>query len=133
MTKQRTARLNSLLREVIAEVIQREVRNPKIPTLLAVTRVDITKDLHFAKVFISFIGDKIDTKEALNALQSAAGFIGSVASKKVVMRTFPNLKFVLDDSVSHHLRIEKLLSDISAEEQQRTHNADDDTSPPTVP
>ena len=63
MTKQRTARLNSLLREVIAEVIQREVRNPKIPTLLAVTRVDITKDLHFAKVFITSLVTRLTPKK----------------------------------------------------------------------
>ncbi len=125
MAKQRTERLNSLLREVISEVIRREIRNPKIPQLMSITRVDITKDLSFAKVFVSFIGDDINTKEALRALQSAAGFISGVCAKKVVMRTFPQLKFVYDDSVQQHLRIEQVLSDISTEEKQRNPQVDE--------
>lgn len=128
MTKQRTERLNSLLREVIAGVIRTEVRNPKIPQLLSVTRVEITKDLSFAKVYISFIGDAINTQEAIHALQSASGFIGSAASKQVIMRTFPTLKFVLDDTVSKQMRIEELLANINAEEQNRKPVGDDDST-----
>lgn len=126
MTKQRTDRLNSLLREVISEVIHREIRNPKIPHLLSVTHVEITKDLTFAKVFISFIGDSVNITEALRALQSASGFIGSIAAKKVVMRTFPTLKFLLDDTAIKQERIEQLLADINAEEKQRKHTIDDE-------
>lgn len=128
MTKQRTDRLNSLLREVISAVIRTEVRNPKIPQLLSVTRVEITKDLKFAKVYISFIGDAINTSEAIKALQSASGFIGSTASKQVVMRTFPTLKFVLDDSVSKQMRIEELLANINSEAQKRTPQEDDESA-----
>lgn len=126
--KQRIDRLNSLLREVISDVIRKEVRNPKIPQLLSITRVEITKDLHFARVYVGFIGDAINVKEALNALQSAAGFIATAASKQIVIRTFPNLKFVLDDSVSNQMRIEQLLADIS-EEQQRRPPSDDAEEP----
>ncbi len=128
MTKQRTERLNSLLREVISDVIHREVRNPKIPQLLSVTHVEISKDLHFAKVYISFIGENINTTEAIHALQSASGFIAATASKMVVMRTFPNLKFVLDDTAKQHMRIEQLLADISEEKEKRTPPASDDAS-----
>ena len=52
----RTDRLNSLLREVIAEVVMREVRNPKVNALVTIKKVEITKDLHHAKVYISMIG-----------------------------------------------------------------------------
>ena len=55
MAVQRTDRLNSLLKEVISEVIKRDVRNPHVGELLTVTRVDITKDLHYAKVYISVL------------------------------------------------------------------------------
>lgn len=114
MAKQRTDRLNSLLKEVISEVIRRDVRNPHVNELVGVTRVDITKDLHFAKVYISVIGTDKEREETIQALQSAAGFIAVNASKKVVMRYFPALTFKLDDSVEKHMRIEALLEEINA-------------------
>lgn len=114
MAIQRTDRLNSLLKEVISEVIRREVRNPHVNELLTVTRVDITKDLHYAKVYISVIGSKEEKANTLNALQSAAGFIAVNSSKKVTMRYFPALTFKLDDAVDKHMRIEELLGEIHA-------------------
>lgn len=114
MQKQRTDRLNSLLKEVISEVIRIDVRHPDVHRLLTVTRVDITKDLHYAKVYISVIGTSEEKAKTLKALQSAAGFIAVNASKKVVMRYFPALTFKLDDGVEKHMRIEELLSEISA-------------------
>ena len=114
MQKQRTDRLNSLLKEVISEVIRGDVRNPHVNELVTVTRVDITEDLHFAKVYISVIGTDMIKAETINALQSAAGFIAVNASKKVTMRYFPALTFKLDDGVEKHMRIEELLGEISA-------------------
>jgi len=115
--KQRTDRLNSLLKEVISEVIRRDVRNPHVNELVTVTRVDITKDLHYAKVYISVIGNEEAKKNTLNALESAAGFIAVNSSKKVVMRYFPTLTFKLDDAVDKHMRIESILNEINAKKQ----------------
>lgn len=127
MAKQRIDRLNSLLKEVISEVIRRDVRNPHVTELVTVTRVEITKDLHYAKVYISVIGNEEQKKETLKALQSAAGFIAVNASQKVVMRYFPELTFKLDDSVEKHMRIEELLHKISQERESR-EGSDDDSS-----
>jgi len=121
MTK-RTDRLNSLLKQVISEVITREVRNPRVNTLITVTGVDISKDLHNATVYISVIGTDAEKRQTLQALQSAAGFISVQASKKVVMRYFPHLLFSLDESVEEHLRIDSLLDKIHDEQQHRHHS-----------
>lgn len=119
MPKQRTDRLNSLLKEVISDVIRKDVRNPHVNELLTVTRVEITKDLHHAKVFVSVIGNEEQKVETIKALQNAAGFIAVTSSKKVVMRYFPELHFKLDDSVDKHMRIEKILGEISSERESR--------------
>jgi ribosome-binding factor A len=119
MPKQRTDRLNSLLKEVISEVIKRDVRNPHVNELLTVTRVDITKDLHYAKVYVSVIGNEVEKAATIEALQNSAGFIAVNASKKVVMRYFPSLTFKLDEGVDKHMRIEKLLGEISEERSAR--------------
>ncbi|MCF7806081.1 MAG: 30S ribosome-binding factor RbfA [Simkaniaceae bacterium] len=113
----RTERLNSLLKEVISEVIFREVKNPHVTGLITVTSVDISKDLHHAKVYISVIGTDNDKKATLDALNSAAGFIATKSSKKVVLRYFPQLKFIFDDSAEKHMRIDSILKEI--EEQKK--------------
>ena len=130
MATQRTDRLNSLLKEVISEVIRKDVRNPHVNELVTVTRVDISKHLHYAKVYVSVIGEPAVKAETITALQSAAGFIAVNSSKKVVLRYFPELTFKLDDSVDKHMRIATLLSEISAEKKSRDkkNEAADDES-----
>jgi ribosome-binding factor A len=129
MAVKRTDRLNSLLKEVISEVIRREVRNPHVNELVTVTRVQISRDLRHAKVYISVIGAEQEKIKTVEALKSAAGFIAVNSSQKVVMRYFPELTFKLDDSVDKHMRIEELLGKISQERESRKTQVDhDDTS-----
>ncbi len=115
----RVKRLNSLLREVLSEVIKTAVKDPRMAPLVTVTDVDITKDLHQAKVYISIIGSDKEKRDTLEALTSAAGFIGVNASKKVVMRYFPTLTFHLDTSVDEQVKIDALIEKIHREEDQR--------------
>ncbi|HEY2810921.1 MAG TPA: 30S ribosome-binding factor RbfA [Rhabdochlamydiaceae bacterium] len=119
MVKNRVARLNSLLKEVLSEVIHREVKNPHVNRLVSVASVEISNDLQHAKVYISVIGSQAEKDSTLKALQSAAGFIAITASKKVVMRYFPALTFKLDDSVDKHMRIESLIDQIHEEKKSR--------------
>ena len=120
MSKNRPARLISLLKEVLSEVIHREVKNPHISPFTSVVSVDISNDLQHAKVYISIIGTQVEKESSLKALQSAAGFIAVQASKKVVMRYFPELTFKLDDSVDKHIRIESLIDQIHEEQKSRS-------------
>jgi ribosome-binding factor A len=115
----RSVRLNSLLKEVLSEVIRKEVRDPRLGEFFTVTSVDITNDLHHAKVYISVIGTPEEKKETIEALQSAAGFIAVLSSKKVVMRFFPALTFKLDESVDKYMAIDSLLGKINEEQKSR--------------
>ncbi len=119
MSTRRVEKLNSLLKEVISEVIMREVKNPHVSTLITVTKVDITKDLRHAKVYVSVIGNAEAKAETLKAIQSASGFIGVHAAKKVVMRYFPELHFKLDDSLDQHMKIDSILKEIESERESR--------------
>ena len=119
MTKNRVVRLNSLLKEVLSEVIHREVKNPHVHRFVSVTSVEITADLQHAKVLISVIGTQAEKDATIKALQSAAGFIAITASKKVVMRYFPELTFKLDDSVDKQMQIDSVLHKIHQEQKLR--------------
>lgn len=128
MATKRTDRLNSLLKEVISDVIKKQVRNPHISELLTVTRVDITSDLHYAKVYVGVIGTEEEKQATIKALQSASGFIATNASKLIVIRYFPELTFRLDDSADKHMRIAQLLNEIDTEKKaRRGANLDEDS------
>ena len=118
--KERTIRLNSLLKEVITEVIRRDLHHAQyIDEYITITRVEITRDLAYAKVFITVIGDDKKKKQALGALRAQSKRIAVIASKKVVMRYFPELDFVLDDGLEKQLRVEELLHKASDERAHR--------------
>ncbi|PIS01904.1 MAG: ribosome-binding factor A [Chlamydiae bacterium CG10_big_fil_rev_8_21_14_0_10_42_34] len=119
MKKNRLARVNSLLKEVISEVIQKDVRNPHVTTFVSVTNVDTSADLHYAKVSISLVCSDEEKIKVLSALNSAAGFIAVNAAKKVKLRYFPELTFKLDTSLDELLKIQKILSDIEDERLSR--------------
>ena len=121
MTK-RTKRLNALLKEVISEVILKEVRNPHIAQFTTVTQVDISRDLRHAKISISVIGEDKEREETIKALGTAAGFIGVHAAKQVVMHHFPSLTFHLDTSVDKQMKIDSLLKKIHREKKELKSN-----------
>jgi ribosome-binding factor A len=120
--KNRLAKVNSLLKEVIYEVIHREVKNPHVTTFVAVTEVDTSADLHHATVSVSLIAGELEKQKVLEALNSAAGFIAVHAAKKVQLRYFPELRFKLDTSLDEHMRIQKILGDIEKERASREHD-----------
>ena len=119
----RQKRLNSLLREVISDIIRKEVKHPDLSELFTVTDVSITSDLHYAKIKVSVIGTDLEKRQTLNALNEAKGFISVHASKQVVTRYFPELTFELDETVEKQLHIDELLQKIEKEKKARNDNA----------
>jgi len=118
--KERTVRLNSLLQEVITEVIRRDLHHAAdIDEFIAITKVEITRDLSYAKVYVTVIGDEKKKKRAIDALHKASRKIAVLASKKVVMRHFPLLEFILDEGLEKQLKMEQLLLKISEERSRR--------------
>lgn len=116
----RVARLNSLLREVISEVITRQIHHglPK-HELFSITTVEITSDLSFAKVYFTMLGSSESKEIMKQALNERAPKIQHLAMKKVVMRIFPRLEFFIDRGLEKQLRIHELLAklDIPKEDE----------------
>lgn len=123
MKKNRLNRINSLLKEVIFDVIQKQVRNPHVNLFVSVTRVETSPDLYHAKVYVSLIGTNEEKNKVLTALQSAAGFIAVNSSKQAQLRHFPSLTFKIDTAAEEHMKIQKILSDIEKERLSRPHES----------
>jgi ribosome-binding factor A len=103
------------LRQVIAEALTREIRDPRVG-FVTVTGVLVTNDLSHARVTVSVPGDDAAKARALQGLQSAARFLRSRAARALTTRTVPELHFELDKGVEHAARIEELLASIRREE-----------------
>lgn len=108
----RTTRLSEEIRKIISNIIQNELKDPRIPILTSVTSVDVTNDLRYAKVFISVFGSEEQKNECIEGLKNAAGFIRREVGSKIKARYIPEMIFELDKSIEHSLHISKLLNDI---------------------
>lgn len=109
----RIERLDSLLKKVISRVIIKEVQNPHISKLSSITKVEITKDLRLAKVYVSIIGTETEKKDTMKALKKSAGFIAVQAAKKISIKYFPSLSFKLDTSIEDYMKIDTILKEVS--------------------
>lgn len=109
----RNSRLSEEIKRSISNIIQNELKDPRIPMLTSVTNVDVTKDLKYAKVFISVYGDPEQKAKCIEGLKSSSGFIRKEVGNSVKMRHIPELMFELDESIEYGLHISKILNEIN--------------------
>ena len=111
----RIDRINELLRSEIAELISREIKDPRLAGLISVTEVDTTTDLRHAKVFVSVFGTEEERASSLAALRSATGFLRREVAQRVTFRHMPELEFHLDSSIEQGDKIMRLLRQVADE------------------
>lgn len=105
-------RLSEMLQREIGTIISQELRDPRIPPVVTVTRVKLAQDIRNATVFVSIFGDDDVKSNGLDALIKAAPFIQRVVASRVVVKHFPKLHFKLDTSIEHSQHIDELLKKI---------------------
>jgi ribosome-binding factor A len=107
----RSQRLNILLREEIADIIMRRVKDPRLG-FVTVTDVSLSEDLKIARVYVSVLNS--DEKAiAIEILNGAKGLIRSEVAKRVRSKFIPTLEFWIDESIEQGFKIDKLLKEIS--------------------
>jgi ribosome-binding factor A len=115
----RIERINHLLRQEIAELLSREVKDSTLSTsLISITEVDTSPDLRNAKVYFSVYGDEDEIKAAGDHLRRAAGFLHHNLKERLDLRHTPHLEFVVDRSIARGDRIMRLMRTIEEEREQ---------------
>ena len=112
----RIERVNHLIREEISQLLQREVKDPRLSGFITVTQVSTSPDLSHAKVFISVMGEDKEKEEALLALANASGFFRRELSARLRLRRSPALSFHYDDSISQGAQVLQLISQVATQE-----------------
>jgi len=110
----RARRIADRIREELADLIQREVSDPRL-SMVTVTAVDVDRELAFATVYITAIGSDDRREEVLQALERATGFIRKQLSARIRLRQFPKLRFRWDASQTRGARIDELLEMLEQE------------------
>ena len=111
MEYQRSDRVGDLLLEVIAELLRREIRDPRVQAV-TLTAVKMTKDLRHARIYFNLLGGAENRSESMAGLKSAGGFIRSRAGKQLNLRFVPEIEFTYDESEDQAQRIDSLLKQV---------------------
>ncbi|HVB97591.1 MAG TPA: 30S ribosome-binding factor RbfA [Chloroflexota bacterium] len=115
MVSRRIARLNEQVRSDIAELITREMNDPRLAGLVTVTSAELSPDLRNARVYISVLGSDEERKNTLLAIRGAAGFLRSHLAARMTTKRAPELHFVLDTSIERGERIMHIIHQIEEE------------------
>ena len=116
MQSKRCIRIGEMLKEEISQIIRTRLNDPRVG-FVTLTEVVVSKDLRYAKVFVSVMGDKEKVTQSIAALEGAHAFIQGELAGRIKMRFLPVLSFHLDDGWEKHARIDQLLHDIEIERE----------------
>lgn len=101
------------LRKAVSIMILNEIKDPRISPVTSVTHVDVTKDLRYAKMYISVMGTQKEKEDTLEGLNSAKGYIRREMGQRVKMRYTPEPIFELDESLDEGMKINSILREIN--------------------
>jgi ribosome-binding factor A len=128
MPSHRSLRVAEAIREVVSSAILFEMADPRVHGV-TVLGVEVTGDLRSATVLVSVMGSESQQKQALQALQHAAGFLQSRVAARLQMRFTPALSFRRDDSVKKSIEMSRLIDETLAADRQSAA-AEGHTGPP---
>ena len=106
----RIDRISEEVRHALDRII-RDMNDPRVSGTYCVTRVEVTRDLRYAKVYVSVLEDE-KAKDLIKALKNAAGFIRHELGQQVQIRAIPELIFVRDENIAYGVHIAQVLKEI---------------------
>ena len=113
----RIGRIDEEYRKELSQIISYDLKNPNVTGMISVTKVKVTTDLKYAKIYVSILNSK-NIKETMDGLKKSSGFIRSELAKRINLRNTPELIFEIDDSIEYGAKIDSLLKEILPEERK---------------
>ncbi len=110
----RNERVRKTLMKEIADIIQKDVRDPRISGVISITDIELAHDNSFAKVYFSvFTTNDEAKKQTIEALEENVSKIRYEVGKRVRLRLTPELRFIPDDSLERGTRVMDLIDKVS--------------------
>lgn len=111
----RTDRIAEIILRKLAQVIQQEITDPRLPSFITISAVKVTKDLGHAKVYFTAFND--DHEQTTAILNAAASYLRTTLAKAVTLRTVPQLHFIYDESIEYGKRLSRLIDEVNPDEK----------------
>jgi ribosome-binding factor A len=109
----RTERVGELLRGELSEILQRQMKDPRLNVLLSITEVNVAPDLKSAKVYLSVMGDETEQENAMLAVRAATPYLRRELRPRLTsLRYVPDLTFVPDHSIERGTRLSALIDEV---------------------
>ena len=124
----RGGRVNSDVQRVISHVIEFEIKDPRVSSLVSVTRCDVTNDLKECKAYISVLGSDEDAENTMEGLRRASGFIRKRLAESLNLRYTPQIEFKLDKSIEYGVMMSKKIDDVLGAKKSTEDTASEDAA-----
>ena len=124
----RGGRVNSDVQRVISHVIEFEIKDPRVSSLVSVTRCDVTNDLKQCKSYISVLGSDEDAENTMEGLRRASGFIRKRLAESLNLRYTPQIEFKLDKSIEYGVMMSKKIDDVLGANKSTEDTASEDAA-----
>ncbi len=119
----RPDRVAQQIQKEVALILQREVRDSRLG-LVTVSAVEVTRDLAYAKIFVTFLDDSDEAvKASLEVLEEHVGYIRHLLAKAMRLRAVPELRFQYDGSLREGLRMTELASQAVKDDQRKAEQS----------
>ncbi len=114
----RTERIASTIQQELAQLIMRDLQDPRLTGLPSITRVKVSEDLSIADVYLTIMGTEGQQNAALNALKHSAGMLRTKLTKQMTLRIAPFLKFHIDENLKKEMAVLQLLQKVREEQEE---------------
>lgn len=114
----RTQRVAELIQRRVAQLIQQELKDPRLTAWVTISAVEVSSDFSYAKIY--FTAYQSDPKQVLTVLNSASSFLRAQLAKTLTTRTVPHLQFVYDDSLEYGRKLQKVIDNANPESMDET-------------
>lgn len=113
MNNKRLNRISEEVKRVVSELIYNGLKDPRINEMTTIIKVEVTRDLSFANIYASVLGDEKDKEDTIIGLNNAKGYIRSEIAKKMDLRYAPEPIFHLDESIEQAIHLSKLIDEVN--------------------
>lgn len=118
MSKLREARIDGEFRRALGELLLTEIKDPRMSRMASVSKVSVTQDLKYAKVYVSIYDTPEKVASTMEALESAEPFLRAKLNGMIRLRRMPVMTFVHDDSIEYSAKISKLIDEVTAKDRK---------------
>ena len=123
MSYQRIDRISEQVRREVDRIIRDRLCDPRIRGTFSVTRAEVTRDLRYAKIYVSIL-EEADRAPMMAALKKAAGFVRHELGQSMIIRYAPEILFEEDHNIEYGIHIASVLKQVRSEEETNDESSD---------